>query len=132
MSIDLRNFDTRQKAESGVDFPLEIEGETVLGDDGKPIAFRIKGLHSPEIAEMFRAARDGKGKSAAEGIAEDIAVCKKATTGWSSNFTLDGEKVKFSAKAAEEIYAIPLFRSFAIDRIMRTRDFMNGSSAKRS
>src|SRR6056297_454166 len=105
--IDLRSFDTRQKAEAGVDFPFEVDGEVIKGGDGKPVTFRIRGLHAPEIAAMFRAAREDDDKTPEQAIAEDIAVCKAAVTGWSDNFVLDGEKVKHSAKACEEVFAIP-------------------------
>lgn len=124
--MDLSAFDTRQKASEGVEFPLVINGETVMGDNKKPITFTIKGAADPAIHDMILNRRDKIGNTSADVVSSDLELAKEAVVGWSDNFVLNGNKPKFP-KDVDAVFAIPAIRNAILPKVYENKAFMNGS-----
>lgn len=124
--MDLSRFDTREKAHEGVDVPLVINGETVYGDDDKPVTFRLRGLADPEVNKAHLQNRKSDAKTFDEVLASDLRLARAAVAGWSDNWTLDGEKVPFSRAAIDKVFAEPVLRSAILLEVYRTANFMKG------
>jgi hypothetical protein len=125
--MDLSKFDTREKASAGIEAPLVIGGETVYGDDDKPVTFNTKGLDDPEVYDLViknRATTSRTQKEVADG---DMKLARVAITGWSDNFVLAGEKLAYSKANVEKICAIPVLRKAVLSPIGDESRFMNGS-----
>lgn len=123
---DLSRFDTREKAHEGVDIPLVIRGETVMGADDKPVTFRIKGLHDPEVHRLILQGRAGGSRTPDEVLQADLKLARAAVIGWSDNLTLDGEPVPFSRENIARVFAIPLVRQAVLAEVANEAVFMNG------
>ena len=125
---DLNRFDTREKADAGVTFPLVIEGETIYGDDKKPVTFSIRGVNAPDIQQFFMASRRKKdAETPDEALQQDFALLRLAVNGWSDNFEVDGEKYAYSNDNVEKVFAIPALRGFVVGKITEARGFMKGA-----
>lgn len=126
--MDLSRYDTREKASAGVDVPLEIEGETVIGDDDQPVTFRLKGIHDPEVqACLLRGSRSGESRTPEEMLQGDMKLARAAVIGWSDNFTVHGEKVPYSKANIEKVFANPVVRRAVLAKVADEHRFMNGS-----
>lgn len=124
--MELTNLDTRKKAHEGIDVPLIIKNETKMGDDGKPVTFRLKGIHDPELSKALR--QRTLASNSDEDVSFDEGVLRLAVIGWSGNWTLEGKKPKFSPEVRDEIVAIPLVREALVGKVMAHEAFMNGPS----
>ncbi len=125
--MDLSRFDTREKAHEGVDVPLVIDGATIFGDDDAPITFRLKGLADPEVHKVILQMPKAASRTPEEVLASDLKLARVAVAGWSDNWTLDGEKVAFSRKAIETVFAVPAIRKAVLAEIFDAAHFMNGA-----
>lgn len=125
--MDLDQFDIRAKAEDGVQVDLVINDETVIGDDGEPVWFLIKGAADPEVARLISAARKKTTKTVEDGIEQDMKILRAAVIGWSDNFVLRGERVPYSRKAVEQVFALHMVRVAIFEEIINTQNFMTGS-----
>lgn len=126
--MDLSRFDTREKAHEGVDVPLVIDGETVLGLDDKPITFRIKGAADPELQRVIMASVRSPAKTPEEMEAQDMKVIRAAVVGWSGNWTMEGEEpIPFSREAVAKVFSIPAIRRAIMPEIGRDAHFMKGA-----
>lgn len=124
--MDLSDLDTRQKADAGVDFPLTLDDEIILGDDGKPITFRIRGINTPDVQQHYISAKSKPPAKTPEEVHEsDMRLLRSAVCGWSDNVKVAGELVPFSREAIEIVFSIPYVRGFAVGKIVSMRDFMN-------
>lgn len=126
--MDLSQFDTRQKADEGVSFPLIIEGETIYGDDGEPVTFSLRGINAPDVQQYFISVKKKPDPATpAEALKNDMALLRLVVNGWSNNFDVEGEKYAFSRENVEKVFALPVLRAFAVEKIIEMRGFMNGS-----
>lgn len=125
--MDLSRFDTRQKAQEGVDIPLEIDGEVIHGDDDLPIVFRTKGIADPEVHALIMKSTRNVSRTPKEAIEDDMRLARVAVTGWSENFSVDGEKVTYSRAAIDTVFANPVVRKAVLGRVFEEHRFMNGS-----
>lgn len=124
---DLGKFDTREKASAGVLFPLVIGGETVVGDDGKPVTFKIRGMDDEDVNRHFLGQSDAKASTPEEVTKRDIELAKVCIAGWSDNFDVGGKRLKYSKDAIEEVFSIPAVRKALLLHILDERAFMSGS-----
>lgn len=126
--MDLSQFDTRQKADEGVSFPLIIEGETIYGDDGEPVTFSLRGINARDVQQYFITAKKKPDPATPdEALKNDMALLRLVVNGWSDNFEVEGEKYVFSRENVEKVFAVPALRGFAVGKILEQRGFMKGS-----
>lgn len=125
--MDLAQFDTRQKAEAGVDIELEINGERVIADDGKPVTFKIKGAHDEDVRAHIIKSRKTEAATPKEIDNSDMKLARLAVIGWSNNFTTNGETLPFSKQNIDLVFANPVVRAAVVAEIFETSHFMNGS-----
>ncbi len=125
--MDLSKFDTREKASAGIEAPLVIGGETVYGDDDKPVTFRTKGVADPEIHALVLKSIKSGDRTPKEVIESDIKLARVAIVGWSDNFTVVGEKLEYSKANIEKVCANPVVRKAVLRPIFDEAAFMNGS-----
>ena len=125
--MDLSQFDTRQKAEQGVAFPLEIDGETVMGDDDKPITFTLKGIADEDVHKEFMRQQRSPAKTPEEVREADMRMARAAVSGWSGNFTVEGEKVEFARDNIPKVFANPVVRAAVLAKVFDRKAFMKGS-----
>lgn len=123
--MDLSRYDTREKAHEGVDVPLVIEGETIHGDDDRPVTFRIKGLADPEVHRILLTMRRGDSRTPEEVLASDLKLARAAVIGWSDNWTLGGEKVPYSKGNIERVFAVPAIRRAVLAEVADDAHFMS-------
>lgn len=124
--MDFNQFDTATLADKGAPIKiLDPSRNTMIGDDGEPVIFYIKGQDSSTfISHMNRveaevSRQDGKTERTPEQREEDgNSLLAAMTTGWSDNWTLDGEKLSFSETNAKRFYADRRFR-FVREQINR-------------
>ena len=121
--MDLSRFDTREAAEAGVDVPLVIDGETILGDDKKPITFRVKGMADEAVHAAVLKGLNNPGKTPKDVLENDMRVLRAAVIGWSGNFTVKGEKVPFSRDAIPVVMAIPEIRAAVAAEVFNRANF---------
>lgn len=124
--MDLSRFETREKAEAGIDITLEIDGEVCHGTDDQPIVFCMKGSADPEVGKLIMQQRRSTNRTPAEAVADDVALAKAACVGWSDNFTVGGEPLPFSKKNVEQVFSMPRIRGAVLPNILNDRLFMNG------
>jgi hypothetical protein len=124
--MDLNIFDTREKADAGVKFDLVIEGETIYGDDDKPVWFSVRGINAPDIRQCFISDQKQKPpKTPDEVDTKDMKLMRLAVNGWSDNFEINGEKLAYSRENVVKVMDVPIIRAFVAEKIMSLRDFMN-------
>lgn len=123
--MELSNFDTREKSHEGVEIPLVIDGETVLGDDDKPITFTIRGLADPEVHKLILQGRRSPNRTPEEVLEADLKLARAAVIGWSDNWTLKGEKVPFSKQAIKDVFSVPAIRRSVLAEVADERHFRN-------
>lgn len=123
--MELSNFDTREKSHEGVEIPLVIDGETVLGDDDKPITFTIRGLADPEVHKLILQGRRAPNRTPEEVLAADLKLARAAVIGWSNNWTLQGEKVPFSRQAIDKVFSVPAIRRAVLAEVADETHFRN-------
>ena len=123
--MDLSRYDTREKAHEGVDVPLVIDGETILGEDDEPVTFRIKGLADPEVHKIILAMRRGESRTPEEVFASDMKLARVAVVGWSDNWSLAGEKVPYSKANIEKVFSVPLIRRAVLAEVADDAHFMS-------
>lgn len=124
--MDLSNLDTREKADAGVTFPLVIDGETIYGDDEKPITFSVRGINAPDIRQYFISNDKKKPPTTVGEVDEkDMKLMRMAVNGWSDNFTIHGEKVAYSRANVDKVMDNPTIRSFVVSKMVEMRAFMN-------
>lgn len=121
--MDLSRFDTREKAEAGVDVPLVLGGEAAIGDDGKPIMFRLRGPADDRVADAVLRSLDKPGKTAKDVREADMRLLRVAVVGWSGNFTFQGEKLAYSMEAVERIAAVPAIRRALVTEVLTEANF---------
>jgi len=121
--MDLSRFDTRAKAEAGVDVPLVLGGETVMGDDGEPVTFRLRGPTDDRVADAVLKVSDKPARTAKDVRANDIRVLRVAVAGWSDNFVFQGEKPTFSVEAIEAIAQVPAIRRALVSEVLNEANF---------
>jgi hypothetical protein len=122
--MDLSRFDTRAASEAGVDVPLVIDGETILGEDGQPITFHVKGMADEAVHAAVLKGLSNPGKTPKDVLDNDMRVLRAAVTGWSDNFTVSGEKVPFSRDAIQTVMAIPEIRAAVAHEVFERANFM--------
>jgi hypothetical protein len=129
--LDLSRFDTRERAHEGVDVPLVVDGETVMGDDDQPVTFRLKGLADPDVMKALMAsARGGVARTPEELLAGEMKLVRVAVVGWSSNFSVGNDekgnpvKVAFSRENVEKVFGIPAIRRAVIGEVATEAHFM--------
>lgn len=126
--MDLDRFDTREKAEAGVDIPLVVKGKEILGNDGLPVTFKTKGLADPEVHKvLLNAKAAGILRTPEEVFASDMKLARAGIIGWSSNFDVKGEFLEFSAANLAKVMGNPIVRNAALNPIYDEDLFMNGS-----
>lgn len=126
--MDLSQFDTRQKATSGVDIALRIDKKTVRGDDGQPMMFRLRGIDSAPVQEVLQKVRSEDGdKTIEQSIKDDIEFCLAGLAGWSDNVKLDGKSLPYSDANARKILGIPVIRAALVKEIQDRANFMTAS-----
>lgn len=124
--MDLSTLDTREKADAGVSFPLIIEGETIFGDDDKPVTFSIRGINAPDIRQYFISNDKKKPPTTVDEVDEkDMKLMRLAVNGWSDNFSINGEKIPYSKANIERVFDIPAVRGFVVSKMVEQRAFMN-------
>jgi hypothetical protein len=122
--MDLSNYDVRSASDSGVDVPLVVDGQKVIGDDGEPVTFRVRGAtHHAVHAASIRVGRR-PGKTPEEVIENDMRVVSAAVVGWSANFSVSGEKLSFSPDNLRKIMENPVVRRAIIQEIYTEANFM--------
>jgi hypothetical protein len=121
--MDLSRFDTRELAHAGVSVPLEIDGETVYGDDGLPVTFTIRGLAAPEVHRLILQGRRTVSRTPEEVLAADLKLARAAVIGWSDNWTLEGEKVPFSKAAIDKVFSVPAIRRSVLSEVAADAHF---------
>lgn len=126
-SVDLSQFDTREKAHEGVEVPLEIDGEVIKGDDGGPVTFTMKGIADPEVHTLILKGSKTDRRTSEEVMEADLKLARVACTGWSANFTLKGEKVPFTRDNITRVFSIPLIRRTILAKIYADQLFLKGS-----
>lgn len=120
--MDLSRFDTRDAAESGVDIPLVINGETVYGDDDQPVMFRLKGIADRDVHALMLKAKPGK--TPQEVLDADLRLAQVAVVGWSDNFTVRGEKIPYSRENVRRVMENPLVRRSVLAEVWNESNFM--------
>jgi len=123
--MDLNDFDPRPAATSGVDIPLVILGKPVMGDDGKPVTFRIKGSHDPAVAAYLLRADTSASKTTDEVMAKDMKLAQVALVGWSDNFTVNGKKPKFGPDGIAAVMDNPMVRQAVLREVWNTANFIS-------
>jgi len=119
--MDLSRFDTREAAEAGVDVPLVIDGETILGDDGEPITFRLKGAADTQVHAVILKTKPGK--TPEEVIENDMRLARVAIIGWSANFTVGGEKLAYSRDNLDKVMGNPKVRRAVLSEVWNEANF---------
>ncbi|KAF0675070.1 hypothetical protein [Profundibacterium mesophilum] len=125
--MDLSRFDTREKSEAGVTVPLVINDEMVVGDDGEPVTFTIKGAADEKVQAHLMATGRDKHATPKEAREVDMKLARLAVVGWSDNFAVEGDKLKFSAENIERVFANPVVRRAVLARIFSERLFTKGA-----
>ena len=125
--MDLSRFDTREKASQGVTFDLVIDGETIHGDDDKPITFTVKGIADREVQAFLMKASKKNNLTPDDADEEDMKLARMAVVGWSDNFEAHGEKLPYSKDNIAKVLASPPVRRYVLSRITDEHRFMNGS-----
>lgn len=121
--MDLSRFDTRAKAEAGVDVPLVLGGEIVMGDDGEPVTFRLRGPADDRVADAVLRSLDKPGRTAKDAREADMRLLRVAVVGWSGNFDVAGERLTFSVESIEKIGAVPAIRRALVSEVLREANF---------
>lgn len=110
--MDLNSINVTQSAELGAEMELEhpVTGEVIADDAGKPISFSLMGMDSVAYRNKQREIQSRRMTKMMKGkgspILSDTDACEllaDCTKGW-SGVVLDGKPVKFSAKAAFDLY----------------------------
>lgn len=134
--MDLRQLDTRQKSAEGVFVPLVVDGETIIGDDRKPVTFRIKGTADPAVMQaLLLGVKQSAGGSPEQIMAGEMKLIRAAVIGWSDNWGIgdDAEgkpaKVAFSKENLERVFSIPALRTAIMREIATESHFRNGDAA---
>ncbi|HEX8469971.1 MAG TPA: hypothetical protein VF633_02560 [Brevundimonas sp.] len=125
--MDLTRYDTREKAHEGVDVPLIIDGETIIGDDDEPVTFRLRGIADPDVHRVILGLRRGDSRTPAEVLENDMRLARVAVAGWSGNWSLAGRKVPYSREGIAEVFAVPTIRRAVLAEVLEDSHFMNGS-----
>lgn len=125
--MDLSRFDTRQRAQEGVDIPLEIDGEVKYGDDDKPITFRTRGYLDPDVRKVIMKMQKSEPKTPEEADENEMSLARAAIIGWSDNFTVEGEQYSYSKENIAKVLAAPVIRSAVVMKVFEQHRFMNGS-----
>jgi uncharacterized protein with HEPN domain len=125
--MDLNQFDTRQKAEAGVWVPLEINGETIYGDDDEPIQFQIKGMADEAVHALMLKQGKATRRTPKEVRDDDMKLARTAVTGWTDNFEINGEKLEYSKANVEKVFANPTVRQAVLAKVFDHHVFMNGA-----
>lgn len=102
--MDLSKLNTRNAADKPAEMRLKnpYTGETIKGDDDKPVTFSLLGFQSSTARNLMTAQKRRKGEQDQDELGAELLAT--ITTGWSNNFEIDGEKPKYSKKAAEKLY----------------------------
>jgi hypothetical protein len=126
------SYDTREKAQEGVEITLSIGDETVMGYDDKPVLWRIKGMADPEVAKAVLAVgRAGMSRTLEEMTDLEMKLVRAALTGWSDNLAAgddeDGKPilVPYSRENREKVCGIPDLRKALIGEIGKSSHFTN-------
>lgn len=122
--MDLSKFDPRDGASRGVDVDLVVDGETVIGDDGQPVRFRIKGASDHTVHALLLRAPRKASKTPEEVLEADMRLARVAVVGWSDNFTVNGKKPEFSPAAVEDVMGNPVIRRAVLAEVFREANFM--------
>lgn len=125
--MDLSSFDPRQKAADGVIFDLVIDDQTIIGTDGKPVTFTVKGIHDKGVRRVWMASAKKTSTTPEQAEAEDMKLAKAAVIGWSENFTVDGKSVKSDPANIPKVFDNPVVRASVLAKIVDLHAFMKGS-----
>lgn len=129
--MDLSRFDTRERAHEGVSVPLVIDGETVYGDDDKPVTFQLRGIADPDVHKVILQMRKADSRTPEEVVASDLKLARVACVGWSDNWGIDQDdkgnlvKLPFSKANVEKVFAIPAIRKAVLSECFREANFMS-------
>lgn len=125
--MNLDQFDTREKASSGVDFPLIIDGETIISDeDGQPITFRLKGVADESVHREFLRQQRSPATTPEDVKNADMKLALLAVVGWSDNFTVGDEKLEFSRENIRKVMDNPTVRKSVVRMVLDQKAFMKG------
>jgi len=108
--MDFSDFNFKDSAAERMELTNPATDEVLRGDDGEPIWIELYGSDSDIFRSAVRAYGNKKlqkqsKKQTLEEIEETAAkILAQATKGWSGNFTVNGEAVPCSPKAAEKLY----------------------------
>ena len=129
--MDIFSFDTRQAAAEGVWIDvLDASGNAIIGSDGAPVKFLVRGGDAPGVRGGFaKAAKVSEtGDEVAYGQSlqtADAQASAKLLAGWSDNFTAGGQRLEFTPANALRLMEVPLFRdqvaAAALNRALFTR-----------
>lgn len=126
--MDLSRFETREKSHQGVNIPLVIGGEVVLGDDDKPVTFTMRGIADPEVNRVLLANLAAPpSRTQEEVLQSDLRLARASCVGWSSNWMHEGEKLEFSAASINRIFSVPVIRKALLGEIAKDKHFMKGA-----
>ena len=125
--MDLGDLDTRELSTEGVDVPLFIDGDTRLGDDDKPVTFRLKGVVDPDVMQAVMHATKAPSQTPDEALAKDLKVLRAAVLGWSDNWAFKGEKLAFSRANLDKVMGVPKIRAALMAEIAKDHHFMKGA-----
>ena len=130
--MNIFRYDTREKAQAGVDITLTINGETVMGHDDKPVLWNIKGMADPDVAKAILAAgRAGLSQTLEEMTDLEMRIVRAALNGWSGNLAAGNDDdgapilVPYSRENREKVFGIPDLRKALIGEIGKSAHFMN-------
>ena len=110
--MDLSTINVTQSAELGAEMELEhpVTGEVIKDDSSKPVTFTLMGMDSAAYRnkqrdiQSRRMSKMMKGKGSP--MLSDVDACEllaDCTKSW-SGVVLEGKPVKFSTKAAFDLY----------------------------
>lgn len=128
--MDLSKINLTESAESGADLELEhpVTGEVLKDEDGKTVSIKLMGIDSAAYRnkqreiQNRRMTRMMKGKGANTMLSDEDAceLLASCTKGW-SGFEQDGEVVKFSHKAAVDLYMEHMWIREQVDAFIADR-----------
>ena len=133
--MDLSKINVEQSAELGASMELEhpVNGDVLKDDTGKPITIELMGMDSAEYRNKQRELQSRRMSKMMKGkgspMLSDAEACEllaAATKGW-SGIVEDGKAIKFSTKAAFDLYMAHFWIREQVDAFIADRaNFFKG------
>lgn len=121
--MDLLEFDVLTPAEEGrpMTFLHPATLKPILSkEDGQPITVTLRGLRCDLARELLKQQNDAIAhmrerqvrETERQAIARSVELLAQMTVGWSSNFTIGGERMEFSLENARKLWGDDRFAAF--------------------